>query len=117
MIPGLALALGAASLALAVWSLLGAVLNRRPSGPQLVGLAVVEVGLLVQAVVGVVALVRGGHHTSGVVFAGYLLASVLLLPIGTAWGIADRSRWGNGVLAIACAAVAVVVLRLLQVWG
>jgi hypothetical protein len=117
VIAALAWPVAGASLVLALWSTLGAAANRRPSGPQLVCLAVLEVALLVQAVLGVVAMVRGDHPISAVTFAGYLIASVLLLPAGTAWGIADRSRWGNGVLAIACFALAVVMLRLMQVWG
>lgn len=116
VIDTLAWAVSGACLVLAVWAVVGAVRNRRPSGPQLLGLAVTEVLLLVQALVGVVLLVRGQHAVSTVVFAGYLLASVLLLPAGTFWGIADRSRWGNGVIAVACAAVVVVVLRMVQVW-
>ena len=117
MVNAVAWALVAAMLALAGWATVAAVRGRRPSGAQLVALAVAEAVLLVQAVGGVVALARGDHEVSTVTFAGYLLASVVVLPLGALWGIADHSRWGNGVIAIACFVVAVVMLRLLQVWG
>jgi hypothetical protein len=42
---------------------------------------------------------------------------VTLLPVGVGWGIADRSRWGNGVFAIAAATEAVLVMRLVQIWN
>lgn len=106
-----------AGVVLAGWAVVAAVRGARPSGPQLAGLAGLELLLLVQAVVAVVAWIGSDRDLSGVTFAGYLVASVLLLPAGTLWGIADRSRWGNGVIAIACLAVVVVVLRLLQVWS
>jgi hypothetical protein len=73
--------------------------------------------LVVQAVVGAVLLTRSDGRVEGVTFAGYLLTSVLLLPVGAFWAIGERSRWGNGVLALAGAVTAVVVLRLLQVWS
>ncbi len=117
MVDVLVWVLAGAALLLAVWALAGAVRNVRPSGPQLAGMAVLEVALLVQAVIGMVALARTDRPVSTATFVGYLVASVLLLPAGTLWGIADRSRWGNGVIAIACFAVAVVVLRLLQIWS
>ncbi|HEX5532995.1 MAG TPA: hypothetical protein VFX33_04565 [Actinomycetales bacterium] len=117
MVDVLAWVLAGAALVLAIWALAGAVRNVRPSGPQLAGLAVLEVALLVQAVIGAVALARTDRPVSAVTFVGYLIASVLLLPAGTLWGIADRSRWGNGVIAIACFAVSVVVLRMVQIWS
>jgi hypothetical protein len=113
----LAWTLAGAAVLLALWSLEAAVRGVRPSGPQLGALAALEVALLVQAVVAAVAMLAGDHESSRGIVVGYLVASVLLLPAGVLWGIADRSRWGNGVLAIACLAVAVVVLRLMQVWG
>jgi len=113
----LAWVLAAAALVLAVWAVVGSARNARPSGPQLGALAVLEVALLVQAVVGAIALVGTDRPVNTVTFAGYLIASVLLLPAGMLWGIADRSRWGNGVIAIACFAVTIVVVRMLQVWS
>jgi hypothetical protein len=113
----LAVALGAASLVLAVWSLVGAVRAARPSGGQLLLAAALEVGLLVQGVVAVVLVVTGTRPLSTATFVGYLLTIVLLLPAGVFWGLADRSRWGNGVLAVAAVTTAVLVLRLEQVWN
>ncbi|MEJ5945019.1 hypothetical protein WDZ17_06875 [Pseudokineococcus basanitobsidens] len=112
-----AVVLGALSLALAAWSLVGALRAARPSGGQLLLAAVLEVLVLVQAAVAVVYVVTGTRPVSTATFAGYLLTVVVLLPVGVFWGLADRSRWGNGVLAITAVTTAVLVLRLEQIWN
>lgn len=117
MVPALAAVLIAASLVVAGWAAVAAARDRRVSGPQLVVAAGVEAVLLVQAAVGAVLLARGDRDIDGLTFAGYLLTSVLVLPAGALWAIGERSRWGNGVLAVAGVVAAVLVLRLLQVWS
>jgi hypothetical protein len=106
-----------AALGLAGWSLVAALRGVRPSRGQLVGSALVEALLVVQALLGVVLMLTADREVEPVTFLGYHLTAVLLLPVGVAWGIADRSRWGNGVLAVTAATEAVLVLRLLQIWG
>lgn len=117
MIDGAAWVLVAAALVLAVWGVVGAVRAARPAGLQLLGMAVLEVALLLQAAVAGVRLVGGADVGSTGTVVAYLVASVVVLPAGALWGIADRSRWGNGVIAVACVTAAVLVVRLVQVWG
>jgi hypothetical protein len=112
----LATVLVAAGLAVAVWAGVAAARNRRVSGPQLLLVAAVELVLLVQAVVALV-LLRERPGVDALTFVGYLLTAVLLLPVGTFWAIGERSRWGNGVLAVTGAVVSVLVLRLQQIWA
>lgn len=106
-----------AALGLAGWSLVAALRGVRPSRGQLVGSVVVEALLVGQAMLAVVLMLAADRDVDRVTFLGYHLTAVLLLPVGVAWGIADRSRWGNGVLALAAATEAVLVLRLLQIWA
>ncbi|MFE2755304.1 hypothetical protein ACFXGA_25205 [Actinosynnema sp. NPDC059335] len=123
MISLLASALTVVALVAALWSLV-LVITDRPvtlaTKPTL-GLAAVvvllEVGLLAQAVVAT-ALVLGGDRgdLDLPTFFGYLLASVAVLPVGAFWALGDRSRWGAGVLAVACVSVPVMILRLNQLW-
>lgn len=117
MIDAVVWVLVAVSLVLALWALVGSVRAARPSGAQMVALGVLEVLLLVQAVVAGVRLAAGADVESAVGVVGYLLVSVVVLPAGVLWGIGDRSRWGNGVIAASCVTTAAVVLRLVQVWG
>ena len=69
----------------------------------------------------VVAAVQvGGQDLSGgrlVTLFGYLVAGLVLLPIGFAWSLAERSRGATAVLMIAGLAQAFVVVRAMQVWA
>ena len=112
----LATVLVAAGLVLAAWAGLAAARDRRVSGLQLLLAAGVELLLLVQAVVAVV-LLPDRPGIDAVTFVGYLLTALLLLPVGAFWAIGERSRWGNGVLAVTGAVVSVLVLRLQQIWA
>ena len=105
-------------LALAVGALAGVATarGRRVDDVQLVATAVLELGMLVQAVVGVVRLLGVERPVSGVVFVGYLLTTVLVPPLGAFWAVGERSRWGTGVLAVAGLTCAILVVRLEQVW-
>lgn len=103
------------SLALAAWAGIVAALDRPPPRSHLQLLFVLQALLLVQAVV---ALSRAGDWdgSKGELF-GYLAVSAVLVPGGLVLAVEERSRWGTLVLATACLAVAVVVVRLLDVWS
>lgn len=105
------------TLGVAGWSVVAAVRGVRPSKGQLVAAAVLEGALLLQFVLGLVLMATDERQVDAVTFVGYHLTALTVLPVGVAWGIADRSRWGNGVFAIATATEAVLVLRLLQIWS
>ncbi len=117
MVVPVAVVLVVASLALALWCMLAAVRGARPSKAQLIAALALEAGLLGQAVLGVVLMLRRVEPLDRVTFLGYNLTALVVLIAGVFWGIADRSRWGNGVFAIACATEAVLVLRLMQIWS
>jgi hypothetical protein len=79
--------------------------------------AVVELLLLAQAVVAVVLLVQGGQIAgSAGVFLAYLVGTLLVLPLTTLWGLGEPNRWTLVALAVANLVVAVLVLRLAQIW-
>lgn len=117
MIGWLATAIIVASLAAAVWGVVLTVRNR-PVGLWLVCLlGAVEVLLLVNAVAGFVNLASTERMVAGWEFGGYLVGALLVLPAGTAWSLAERDRWGAGVLVVACFAVPVMVVRMNQIWA
>ncbi|WP_210439277.1 hypothetical protein [Nocardioides xinjiangensis] len=113
----LPLALLVGSLLFAAVVLVYVVLDRTPDW-GLLGLAgVVEAATLVLLVVAAVQV--GGVDLSGgavVTLFGYLLAGLVLLPIGFVWSLAERSRGATAVLLVAGLAQAFVVLRVMQVW-
>lgn len=80
-------------------------------------LGVVEVAVLVQLVVGIVALSRTGDDVSAVLFVSYLVGNLVALPIGVFWSLAERNRAGTAVLLVATFTVLALQLRLETIWG
>jgi len=105
-----------AALTLTVATLVHVVLDRAVDTLLVGGAAVVEVGLLVQAAVGVVQAF-GGRDIDTISFVGYLLATLLVLPAGVLWSLGERSRGGTAALAVAAFTTAFLELRLMQIWG
>jgi hypothetical protein len=78
--------------------------------------ALVELGLLVQLVAGLVGLGEIADSTEKATFVAYLV-SLPVIPIGTVLlAIKEKSRWAMGSLAVGAFAVAVMTARCLQIW-
>jgi hypothetical protein len=122
MIEVLAAVLTYAALAAAVWSAVLVVVNkpvelREWHGLWLYGLvALLEVGLLVQLVVGIVRLATDDRQVETATFVGYLLTLVLIPPVAAFWALLERTRWGPVVMVVGCLTVPVLIIRLRQVW-
>lgn len=118
MIDPLATAVIVAALVMAAATVLLAVLDRNAGRVVLGALAAVEVLALIQAVAAAVLLLAGDRPASSVVeFIGYHVAALLVLPAGVVWSLEDRSRWGAGVLTVACLSLAVMTVRMNQLWA
>jgi hypothetical protein len=102
---------------LAVWLVVLIVLGRQPGDWLYAALGLLEVGLVVQLVVGLVRL--GGEHAGVNVaaYVGYLAGSLVILPAAFLWSVGERSRAGTGVLLVAVAVIPVLFLRLHQLWS
>ncbi|MGH3942229.1 MAG: hypothetical protein ACRDTG_27140 [Pseudonocardiaceae bacterium] len=118
MIDPLATVVIIVALTLAAGTALLAALNRSAGRVVLGALGVVEVLVVAQAMAAVVLLLTGDRPASSVVeFVGYHLATLLVVPAGVVWSLGDRSRWGVGVLTVACLSVAVMTVRMNQLWA
>jgi hypothetical protein len=107
----------AVALVLAVLGGLSTLAGRRIGLAHWIGSGVLEAVLLVQAVVAVVGLTGGHRLTQTATFYGYL-AGVLVVPvIGLLWAWSERTRWAGTQVAVAALATAIMVWRLVQVWG
>ncbi|MGC4795147.1 hypothetical protein ACLQ3H_13615 [Micromonospora saelicesensis] len=104
------------SLLVAVWALVAAVRHRPPGRVQFVGLAVLEVALLVLSVLALVAVGGGDRPGEPGAFFGYLVTLVCLPPL--AWVLArmEPTRWGSAIVCAVCLVTPVVVVRLQQTW-
>ncbi|MEV0588704.1 hypothetical protein [Nonomuraea sp. NPDC050310] len=105
------------ALVLAVASLVVAIRNRAMGVVLLVGFAVLELAVLVQAGITVAAAVGGEGPAEQATLYGYTAGVALIAPAGVFLALAERSRWGAAILVVAGFAVAVMTGRLLQIWA
>lgn len=104
------------ALAAALFSLWHVIRGYQFSNPLFYTVAGVEFALLVGMVIAIVADVRGYSEGDPVLFWSYFVTTLLIAPLAVVWGIGDKSRWGTGVVAIAMITIAVLVVRLGQIW-
>ncbi|MEU5693110.1 hypothetical protein [Actinosynnema sp. NPDC020468] len=122
MIPVLPTVLTVLALVAAAWSVLLAILDHpitlstKPTLGLAVAVLTLEAGLVVQLIAGIVQVASTDRELETATFVGYLIGVVVVLPLGAFWSLAERSRWGAGVLAVACLSVPVMVLRMSQLW-
>jgi hypothetical protein len=122
MIEVLAAVLTYVALAGAVWAAVLVIANkpvelREWHGLWLYGgLVLLEVGLLAQLVVGIVELANDDRAVEAATFVGYLVTTVLVLPIAGFWALLERTRWGPVVMVVGCLTIPVLIVRLRQVW-
>lgn len=92
---------------LACWAFGDAARRRQPSPYLALGAALLEAVLVLGAIVAAVSL----GSSEPAVHAGYLLASVLLLPLGLLLARTPAGRLDAAPLAVCLLALAVVILR------
>lgn len=103
-----AVAAGVVAVAAAISAATG---QDRPKAIDL-SLRVLEGGLVVRALAGVGRMLGGQQEVHSATHLGYLIASVAIVPVATGALEGDRSRWSTAVVAVACLAVVVIVIRL-----
>ncbi len=91
--------------------------GRRPSDLSVGAIALVEVLLVVQIVIAIVAPLLGNAPTGDLLEFWTYLVSALILPLGgVVWALIDRSRWSTVILGIVGLAIAVMVWRMHVIW-
>lgn len=116
MVDLLAYAIIVSSLLYAAWALVAVVLGQNPREPFVIGAAVIELLVLVQAVVAIVLMIAGDGPTETALFVSYLLFAAILLPVGLFWALAEKSRWGTAVLVFTALVLPALVVRLQDIW-
>ncbi len=113
----LPLVLIGASLVFALVVLVYVALGRTPDWGLLGFAGVIEAAALVLLVMAAVQVGGSDLGAAGnLTLFGYLLASLVALPLGFAWSLAERSRGATAVLAVVGLTEAFLVLRALQIW-
>ncbi|MCS0497989.1 hypothetical protein [Protaetiibacter mangrovi] len=91
--------------------------GRKPNDLTVLSVALVELLLLAQLVVAIVAPAVGNAPTGNPLeFWMYLVSALLIPPLAIVWALVERTRWSNVVLGAAAFAVAVMLWRMEQIW-
>jgi hypothetical protein len=91
--------------------------GRRPSDLTVGSLALIELLLIAQIVVAIVAPLVGNPPSGSLLeFWVYLVSAALLPPAGVFWALLERSRWSTVIMGIAALAVAIMVWRMHAIW-
>jgi len=107
----------AVAVAAGLFCIVAGLLGRAPNDYTLGATALVEVLLVVELVVVLLAPAFGNLPTGdGLEFWAYLLSALLVPPAAIVWALVDRGRWSTVVLGVACLAIAVMVYRMGQIW-
>ena len=92
--------------------------GRRPNDVTLGALVVIELLLLAQLVIALIAPGLGNHPTGSMPeFYVYLISALLIPPLAVFWALIERTRWSTVVLGVAAFAIAVMVVRMEQIWA
>ncbi|CAN5461563.1 hypothetical protein BH10ACT7_BH10ACT7_18020 [soil metagenome] len=91
--------------------------GRKPNDLILGSAALVEVLLVVQVVIAIIAPAVGNQATGSVLeFWVYLVSAVLIPPAAVLWALIERNRWSTVIVGVALLAIAVMVYRMGQIW-
>jgi hypothetical protein len=90
--------------------------HTRFSDAMFYAIAAVEVGTIVLLVAGIIGLNQTTRDVDGALLISYLISLVLVPPVAVLWGVAEKSRWGTGVVLIGMWTVSVMSIRVMQVW-
>ncbi|MEV1022458.1 hypothetical protein [Streptomyces sp. NPDC050264] len=118
MLAALTLVTGLAALALAAWCGFAAYRDQPTKDWHFIGMAVVSVLALAQLVVGIVQLARGEKPEQGTtIFVAYLIGAFACVPAAGFMSLTERTRWGSVTVAAGGVVLAVLEVRLYDIWG
>lgn len=91
--------------------------GRAPNDLSMGAVALVELLLIVQLVMAIVAPPLGNSPSGSLAEFYIYLISALILPLaGGFWALIERNRWSTVILGGVCLAIAVMVYRMGQIW-
>ena len=91
--------------------------GRKPGQPEIMMSLAVLAGLSVQLLVSTSIVIAGERAAiSTLEFFGYLLVAMILMFAAGFWALAEKTKWSTVVLGAASLTVAVMLVRMLQIW-
>lgn len=118
MIDALTVAIGATALALAAWCGFACYRDEPTKDWHFIGMAVVSVLALAQLVIGIVRLAQGSTpHDGTAIFIAYLIGAACAVPATGFLSLSERTRWGSATVTAGAVVLAVLEVRLFDIWG
>ncbi|MFI8997891.1 hypothetical protein [Streptomyces sp. NPDC053542] len=118
MIDALTVAVGVTALVLAAWCGFAAYRDEPTKDWHFIGMAIVSLLALVQLVVGIVKLAGGEKPDDGTaIFLAYLIGAAACVPAAGFLSLSERTRWGSVTVAAGAVVLAVLEVRLYDIWG
>ena len=107
----------AVACAAGLFCLIAGFAGRRPSDWTVGSLLLVELLLIAQVIVAIIAPFAGNPPTGDLLeFWVYLIAAVLLPIGGIAWALLERGRWSTVVLGVVAVSLAIMLWRMQTIW-
>ena len=91
--------------------------KRKPSLVSLGAIGLVQFALIVQLVTSIILVSGGARAKTDTIefFASVLVA--FIVPLGAAfWALIERTRWSTFVLGVGALTVAIMIVRMHQIW-
>ncbi|WP_404438968.1 hypothetical protein LG322_06405 [Microbacterium aerolatum] len=105
------------AVAVGLFCVIAGLMGRRPSDYTVGALALIELLLIVQVVIAIIAPLAGNSPTGDLLEFWVYLVSAALLPIGgVTWALLERSRWSTVILGLLAFAVAIMLWRMEVIW-
>ncbi len=105
------------AVAVGLFAVIAGLVGRRPSDYTVGALALVEVLLIVQIVMAIIAPFAGNPPSGDLLEFWVYLISAALLPVGgVVWALLERSRWSTVILGVVAFAVAIMLWRMEVIW-
>ncbi|MEJ1156334.1 MULTISPECIES: hypothetical protein [Microbacterium] len=100
-----------------LFSVIAGLAGRRPSDFTVGAVALVELLLIVQIVIAIVAPFAGNEPTGSLLeFWVYLVSAALIPPASVFWALLERSRWSTVIMGVGALSVAVMLWRMQSIW-
>ena len=91
--------------------------GRSPGNFEVAMMVGVEISLLVQLITSIVLVASGERAViSTLEFFGYLIVALMIPAAGVIWSLIERNRWSTVIMGAAALTVAVMMVRMMQIW-
>jgi hypothetical protein len=106
------------TLAVGAVQLLLGFIGRKPGQAEIMMSLAVLAGLAMQLIVSTILALSGERAViSTIEYFGYLLVAIIVQVAAGFWALAEKTKWSTVILGAASLTVAVMLVRMLQIWS